>query len=68
MKTPVEWRLPPDAADWEADWEGSRRFQIRLWASLPLDRKLEALEEMCDYAREAEERRARREAARQSVP
>jgi hypothetical protein len=62
MKAPLEWKLPADATNWEADWESSRRFQIRLWASLPFERKLEALEEMCDYAREAEQRRARRKA------
>jgi len=64
MNEPPTWKLPPDASNWEADWKGSRRFQIRHWASLPFERKLDALEEMCDYAREAEQRRLRRNAVR----
>jgi hypothetical protein len=60
MKQPIPWKLPPDASDWQAGWESSRRFQVRLWASLPFERKLAALEEMNDYAREAELRYARR--------
>jgi hypothetical protein len=57
-----EFRIREDAPDWEADWEASRRFQIRYWAGLSLEQKLNALEEMCSYAREAEARWSRRRA------
>lgn len=60
MNPPVPWKLPPDATNWEAGWESSRRFQIRHWASLSFEQKLAALEEMNDYAREATLRRHRR--------
>jgi hypothetical protein len=48
-----DWKLPANSSDWEATWEASRRFQIRHWAALPFERKLAALEEMNDYARNA---------------
>ena len=50
MSEPLDWRIPLDAEDWQCDWESSRRFQIRYWASLPLRAKLEAIEEMGDLA------------------
>ncbi len=41
----------------EIDWsictpERAEREQLRRWAALPLRRKLRALEQMCDHARE----------------
>jgi hypothetical protein len=37
----------------------SEREQLRVWSALPLRRKLEALEEMCDLAQRSLERRKR---------
>lgn len=44
-RTP-DWKLPPDADDWECDWESSRRFQLNYWAALPLREQLKAVKEM----------------------
>jgi hypothetical protein len=41
-----DWKLPPDATDWECDWESSRRFQLNYWAAQPLKDQLKAVEEM----------------------
>lgn len=39
--------------DWSlTTWKGSRRRQHADWLALPLRRKLEAVEQMCDFARE----------------
>ena len=51
MNAPHEWRLPADADDWQCDWEGSRRFQLHFFRSLPLAEKIRAVEEMCRLAR-----------------
>ena len=48
--------MPEDRAslsdvDWTlTTWEGARREQLRRWAALPLERVIEALEEMGDLA------------------
>jgi hypothetical protein len=42
-----------DDVDWTlTTWEGSRRAQIERWASMPLDRILEAQEEMAALSRD----------------
>lgn len=41
---PIDWQL--------TTWEGSRREQVRRWAELPLERLIEALEEMQQLAEE----------------
>lgn len=54
---------PPsnDSIDWSrCTFEGSEREQLRVWSRLPLRRKLEALDEMCDLARRTLESRSRR--------
>ena len=61
MKT--DWSIREDAADWECDWEGSTRFQLRYFRALSITDKLRAVEEMRDLAdyfkAKAEARRAR---------
>lgn len=43
----TEIKSPPDGIDWRlTTWEGSRREQLRRWAQLPLERIIQALEEM----------------------
>jgi hypothetical protein len=41
----------PDDAWSSATFAGAEREQLRVWSRLPLRRKLEALEEMCEHAR-----------------
>jgi len=39
-------------AGWDScTFEGSERAQLRAWSRLPLRRRLEALDEMCELAR-----------------
>lgn len=41
------------SSDWNlSTWEGVRRVQMKVWASMSLDRILEAQEEMADLSRE----------------
>ena len=45
---PEDRECPVDV-DWTlTTWEGARREQMRRWAALPLERIIEALEEMGD--------------------
>ncbi len=40
-----------DSVNWElTTWEGVRRLQMRRWAALPLEKVIEALEEMQQLA------------------
>jgi hypothetical protein len=53
------------ADDPSVDWSsgtsaGSELEQLRVWSALPLRRKLDALEEMCDHARRTLEQRKKR--------
>lgn len=42
---------PEDRIDWSVTtWEGSRREQIRRWRQLTVRERLEALDEMTDFA------------------
>ena len=43
---------PPADDPWESgSFAGAGREQLKVWSRLPLRRKLEALEQMCDHAR-----------------
>lgn len=48
MKT--DWTIRESQANWECDWEGSRRFQLRYFKSLSLTEKVRAVERMCKTA------------------
>lgn len=43
----MNWQVDA-AGDWEADWEGSRRFQLRYFRALSLRDKIQALEHMAE--------------------
>ena len=52
---------PPSDVAWSSGtFAGAEREQLRVWSRLPLRRKLEALEEMCDHARRTLASRQRR--------
>lgn len=59
-----DWTIRETQADWECDWQGSRRFQLRYFKSLSLTEKVKAVERMCKtatyFARKAAERRSRK--------
>lgn len=44
-----DWRIRETDADWDCDWNGSERFHIRCFKALPMQEKLEAVEEMCRF-------------------
>ncbi len=51
---------PPEEIDWSlCTPEGAEREQLRVWAALPIRKKLEAVEEMADHARRTVEERRR---------
>jgi hypothetical protein len=43
------WRIREADADWDCDWSGAERFHIRCFKALPMQEKLEAVEEMCRF-------------------
>lgn len=47
----TETRLPIEP-DWAVGWEGHRRLQIRMWAALTPEQRLDALEQLIRFAHE----------------
>lgn len=45
-----DWTIKDPKADWECDWQGSTRFQLRYFKSLTLTEKVKAVENMCKTA------------------
>lgn len=62
MKT--DWTIREAHANWECDWEGSRRFQLRYFKALSLTEKVLAVERMgktaAYFAQKAAHRRRKR--------
>ena len=56
----MNWQIDPLADDWEADWEGSRRFQLRYFRALPLREKILALEHMGELVQQLDRARISR--------
>jgi hypothetical protein len=56
--------MPDPEQGWDAGWEGHRRAQLRRWAKLPLEEKLEWLEEAQRLAADFEESRQQARADR----
>ncbi len=44
----MTWTTPLETEDWEADFEGTRRFQLRYFKSFTFREKLQALEDMAE--------------------
>jgi hypothetical protein len=57
-----DWMIRDSKADWQCDWEGSARFQLRYFKSLPFVEKIKAVENMCRthayFQQRASQRRA----------
>ena len=50
MKKDTDGHIPSTAEDWECDWQGSRRHQLRRFRALPLAEKIRAVEQMEEVA------------------
>jgi len=48
MKT--NWQIDKNASDWECDPRGEELFHLRYFRALPMEKKIQAVEEMCILA------------------
>lgn len=44
------WQIDKNASDWECDPKGEELFHLRYFRSLPMEKKIQAVEEMCALA------------------
>lgn len=44
------WQIDKHASDWECDPKGEELFHLRYFRSLPMEKKIQAIEEMCALA------------------
>ena len=44
------WQLDKNDPDWECDSKGDELFHLRYFRSLPMEKKIQAVEEMCALA------------------
>ena len=44
------WQIDKNAPDWECDPKGDELFHLRYFRSLPMEKKIQAVEEMCALA------------------
>lgn len=49
MKT--NWQIDKAASDWECDPKGEELFHLRYFRALPMEKKVQAIEEMCALAK-----------------
>lgn len=58
-----DWRIKESQQDWECDWKGSERFQLRYFKALSFAEKCKAVENMCKthtyFQRKADARRGK---------
>ena len=45
-----KWTIRKSARQWECDWSGDARFHLRHFRALPMEKKIQAVEEMCALA------------------
>ena len=45
------WQIDKNAPDWECDPKGDELFHLRYFRSLPMEKKIQAVEEMCALAK-----------------
>jgi hypothetical protein len=61
-----DWTIRDPKADWQCDWKGSARFQLRYFKSLTLAEKVKAVENMCRTHTYFQQRASQRRALRQN--
>ena len=44
------WQIDKNAPDWECDPQGEELFHLRYFRSLPMEKKIQAVEDMCALA------------------
>ena len=44
------WQIDKNASDWECDPKGEELFHLRYFRSRPMEKKIQAVEEMCALA------------------
>lgn len=44
------WQIDKSATDWECDPQGEELFHLRYFRALPMEKKIQAVEEMCALA------------------
>lgn len=44
------WQIDKTASDWECDPKGEELFHLRYFRSLPMEKKIQAVEDMCALA------------------
>ncbi len=44
------WQIDKNASDWECDPKSEELFHLRYFRSLPMEKKIQAVEEMCALA------------------
>lgn len=64
----TDWTIREAQANWECDWEGSERFQLRYFKSLTLAEKVKAVENMCKTAAYFAQKAAQRRGATPAPP
>ena len=52
-----KWTIRKSAHRWECDWSGDARFHLRHFRALPMEKKIQAVEEMCALAATLKEQR-----------
>lgn len=51
------WQIDYNAENWECDWEGNKRQELRYFRQFSLHKKLEIVEGLCNLARYFQKRR-----------
>ena len=54
-----KWTIRKSAHPWECDWSGDARFHLRHFRALPMEKKIQAVEEMCALAATLKEQRGK---------
>ena len=44
------WQIDKNESDWECDQKGDELFHLRYFRALPMEKKIQAVEEMCAIA------------------
>jgi hypothetical protein len=62
------WQIDKDASDWECDPRAEELFHLRYFRSLPMEKKIQAVEEMCAIAHALRAGSGVREAGGVAIP